>query len=255
MIVSEIVYIYGLIDPLTNQLKYVGKSVSPKLRLRKHLSERHKYDTHKDRWLRKLINSNTKPELIIIDVVKECEWVFWEQFYISYYKSIGCNLTNGTIGGDQPPGTKGRKHTELSKKKMSDSKKGKPIPWLNNKPRTDEHKNNLSKSLKGRISPNKGKTFSEEYRKKLSESHKGIFSGENHPMYGKHHSEESKKKIAETLTLKIVQLSLEGELIKIWNSIKEAQESLKIGNISNVCKGKRKTSGGFKWKYLEEYGE
>ena len=39
----------------------------------------------------------------------------------------------------------------------------------------------MSKSLKGRISPMKGKKFSEEHRKKLSEAHKGKIVGENHP--------------------------------------------------------------------------
>jgi len=39
--------------------------------------------------------------------------------------------------------------------------------------------------------------FSEESKKKMSESRIGLFAGENHPMYGKHHTEESKKKISE----------------------------------------------------------
>ena len=45
----------------------------------------------------------------------------------------------------------------------------------------------------------KGKRHTEEAKKKQSESHKGIFSGENHPMYGKHHREESLKKISVAL--------------------------------------------------------
>ena len=48
------------------------------------------------------------------------------------------------------------------------------------------------------------------------------------------------------------QLDLEGNFIKKWDSITEA--SLKCGkyvqNISDVCRGKRKTCGGFKWEYL-----
>jgi hypothetical protein len=45
---------------------------------------------------------------------------------------------------------------------------------------------------------NKNKKYSEEFKEKLSEVHKGQFAGEKHPMYGKHHSEESKKKMSET---------------------------------------------------------
>ena len=36
------------------------------------------------------------------------------------------------------------------------------------------------------------RTFSEETKKKISESKKGKYCGENHPMYNKHFSEESK---------------------------------------------------------------
>ena len=51
---------------------------------------------------------------------------------------------------------------------------------------------------------------------------------------------------------KVRQLSLEGEFIKEWDSIIEASRALKINDpsISSVCKGKRKTSGGFKWEYI-----
>ena len=42
-----------------------------------------------------------------------------------------------------------------------------------------------------------GKHPSEETRKKLSESHKGLFCGDKNPMYGRHHTEEAKRKMRE----------------------------------------------------------
>ena len=45
----------------------------------------------------------------------------------------------------------------------------------------------------------KGQQKSEETRNKISESKKGKYTGEKHPMYGKHHTEETRKKISETL--------------------------------------------------------
>ena len=48
---------------------------------------------------------------------------------------------------------------------------------------------------KGHIPWSKGKTLSEETRKKMSESR----SGEKHPMYGKHHSDDTCKKISECI--------------------------------------------------------
>ncbi len=226
IIMGNNVFIYGLVEKNNNTLKYIGKTTDIKRRLRRHINERFLHDSYKDRWVRKMVNNNIDIDIIIIDYVEQKEWQYWEKFYISYYKYIGCKLTNGTNGGDEPPSTKGRKHTEESKLKMSKTKKGKPIPWLNDgKERTEEHKKNLSKSLKGRKSPNKGKKFNEERRKKLSQS--------------------------STCKKKVKQIDLEGNVIKIWDSISQAQKTLQIRHISEVCKRikNHKTAGGFKWEY------
>lgn len=270
---TEITYIYGLIDPKTNELRYIGKSINPKSRYRKHLSERFLRETYKDRWIRSVIDSGKKPHIEIIDIVDTTEWVYWEKFYISYYKMLGANLTNGTIGGDQPPSTKGRKHSKESRKKMSDSKKGKPIPWLNNgENRSDTHKKNLSESLKGKKSEKKGKTYEEIYglekskklRKKLSESHKGIYSGEKHPMYGKKHSDESIKKIKEKRSqqvfseesfqkrsnankIKVYKYNLDGILIKIYDSLGEAYKEVSVKRLNKHFKNGEPIEG-FIWK-------
>lgn len=221
------IFIYGLIDPITNELRYVGKSINPQNRLRKHISERNLHDSHKDRWLRKLNSIDLRPELFIIDEINNGDdWQFWEMFYISYYKSIGCNLTNGTMGGDQPPSTKGRKHSPESRLKMSISKMGKPpVWWVPGTIRSEEHKQNLSKSCKGRISPNKGKKYSEEHKAKLVK--------------------------ASTVNKPVLQLDLDGNLIKEWSSKNLAQKTLKIRHISECCNNIKnfKTAGGYKWVY------
>jgi hypothetical protein len=243
------VYIYGLVDGLKNELKYIGKSVEPKTRYRKHLQESVKKKSYKDNWIQSLLNNNNKPELLIIDEVDEDNWVFWEKHYISYYKYIGCKLTNITEGGEDPPNHTGRKRTTDEIERISNSnkgkkrsletrinislaKKGKPIPHLNNgKERSLSHRNNLSLSLKGRTSPNKGKKFSNEYKEKLSKS------------------STSKKSV--------IQMSLNGEFIKIWESIAEAQKKLKIRHISDCCSNKNiyKSAGGYKWKYNDTNNE
>lgn len=55
----------------------------------------------------------------------------------------------------------------------------------------------------------------------------------------------------------ILQYDLQGKFIREWESIKEASIKLKIssGHISDVASGKRKTCGGFIWKYKEETHE
>jgi hypothetical protein len=50
---------------------------------------------------------------------------------------------------------------------------------------------------------------------------------------------------------KVTQLDLNGNIIKQYNSITEAERDTGISHISGVCRGKRKTAGGFKWKYIK----
>lgn len=57
--------------------------------------------------------------------------------------------------------------------------------------------------------------------------------------------------------LKIYQYDLNGKLIQIFNTKKEAADLLHLddGSIAKVCKGKRKTCGGFIWKEIYENNE
>ena len=49
----------------------------------------------------------------------------------------------------------------------------------------------------------------------------------------------------------VLQFSKEGKLLKVWRSTKEAGDALGIDRptITNVCRGNRRTAGGFIWKY------
>ena len=79
---------------------------------------------------------------------------------------------------------KGHSLSEASRKKLSDSLKGKPA-WNKGIPRTKEVKQAVSRANKGRPAWNKGKKVPQ-------------ISGENHPMYGKHHQESTRKKISDS---------------------------------------------------------
>jgi hypothetical protein len=51
----------------------------------------------------------------------------------------------------------------------------------------------------------------------------------------------------------VIQLTLDGKFVKEWPSVWSVNYELGIdpGTIIKVCKGKYKTSGGYRWKYKE----
>ena len=55
-----------------------------------------------------------------------------------------------------------------------------------------------------------------------------------------------------TFKKKIVQYDLNGVLIKKWDSIKEASETLNINrsNIGECCRNKRATAGNYIWRFI-----
>jgi hypothetical protein len=61
--------------------------------------------------------------------------------------------------------------------------------------RRDLFRKRISETASGRTAWNKGKPFSDESCKRMSEAHIGIQAGENHPMFGKKMSPETKQKL------------------------------------------------------------
>ena len=90
--------------------------------------------------------------------------------------------------------------------------------------------------------------FTEETRKKISES----MTGEKNPWYGKHPTEETRKKMSDSKPKKpVLQFSKDGELIAEYSSAREAERTTGCSNsnICECCNGKRKSCGGYIWKY------
>lgn len=217
-------FIYGLICPLTNEVKYIGLTTQKlSKRLYKHLYEIDLYTSKKNSWFKKLRNLGLLSE-IKIELIEECDADILnnrEVYWISEYKHKGCNLTNMTIGGDV--GSLGYKHTKEALKKISEAskkQKGKTVSL--------EARKNISKSLIGNTR-HKNCKHSEETKKQISETKKGTLSWNATP---------------------VLQLTKDGELIKEWVSATAAAKELSLsqGNIWTVINGGRKTCGGYNWK-------
>lgn len=64
-----------------------------------------------------------------------------------------------------------------------------------------------------------------------------------------------KKRYPNSFSKAVLQYSLDGKFIREWSSAIEAARGLRMkinAGIGEVCKGKKKTAGGFIWKYKEE---
>lgn len=241
----ENVFIYIMIDPTTNYVRYVGKTIDIKKRFRDHIKRSKHKKTHKDKWVNSLLERGHKPVIEIIDIVHNDEWMFWEKFYIGLFKVWGFNLVNHTEGGD---GGSFKKHTEETKLKMSKIGRGKKRP-----PFTEEHKQRLSEAAKKkvmtpehlekiRISLKKivRKPFTEEHKKNISASKKGRVASDE---------EKIKKRNTSPTRKKIICV----ETKEIFLSISEASRVLDIplSSILGVLKKRRNKARGLKFEYYE----
>lgn len=129
-----------------------------------------------------------------------------EKFYISAYRKM-TEVYNVTDGGE---GALGYKPTEETLKKLSESHIGKKSGNKGNI-YSEEIRKKISDSKKkyvGELNPFYGKKHSPESIKKMSDAKRGMYSGEKNPMFGvslsspnkgKKMSDEQRKKISESL--------------------------------------------------------
>ena len=151
------IFIYGLADPESKEIRYIGKSERVNQRFKDHLNDKSK--THKVNWITSLRRRGFVPDLVILEeILGAVDWQAREIFWIKKAKELGCRLVNSTDGGDgvlnlsgegkermlktwkgrkHKPETllklsaasKGRKKTDASKEKMSAIMKGRKILW------------------------------------------------------------------------------------------------------------------------------
>ncbi len=93
--------LYGLFDPLTDELRYIGKTTaSLSRRLVTHKSEAlAKRKTHRHKWVASLLDLGLEPKIELLDTVPG-NGCGAEIAMIGIARSLGCKLVNGTAGGD-----------------------------------------------------------------------------------------------------------------------------------------------------------
>lgn len=199
-------------------------------------------DTVFGRAIKKYGWDNFTHKILYKNFTKE-EAIWKEKFLIkifhTYIHDAKCNGYNMTTGGE---GSSGAKPSEETKQKMRDAHKNRVYqsPSL-------ETRRKLSQSLKGRPSPNKGKTLSQETIDKMIKSRTGL-----------KRTEEFKKKQSERMSngksvhcKKVLQYDLNGVFLNEFYSLTHAAEIVggDRSSIARCCKGKQKTAKGYLWRY------
>lgn len=93
------VYIYGLVDPRTNQIRYIGKTTNRKNRLESHIKNRNS-NKEKCDWIDMLLDVGLKPKMKTLEVCNNENWADREKWWIANGYEKGWDLLNKTEGGE-----------------------------------------------------------------------------------------------------------------------------------------------------------
>jgi hypothetical protein len=100
---TAVVFIYALLDPVSSQVRYIGKSINPKKRLNKHLHyAKNNTKSHKDAWLNGLLKRGLQPFIKILQVTTADKWRDVEKSLIKSHRKTK-SLLNMMPGGEGVP--------------------------------------------------------------------------------------------------------------------------------------------------------
>lgn len=218
--------IYALIDPLTDEIRYIGyTSKSLEKRLKSHIYDCNRTKSHKTNWIRSLLNKGLKPiikQLNETNEIKVC--LDMEVYYISLYD----NLTNSTSGGETSKTY--RKDVLI---KMSENRKGK-------------HKGadhwNYGKKMPELSERNRNYVWTEEIKDKIRQKQ---LKNNECPIFRLNHTLAQKTRIR-------LEVFKDGISVGIYESKKQACRELKldIKSINLVLKGKHKQHKGYTFREI-----
>lgn len=208
------------IENLVNGKVYIGSTQNIPIRFYNHKREL-MLNCHANGYLQNSWNKYGEDNFcfLVLEYVENLDLlILMEQKYIDEVpKELRYNIA--PIAGTN----RGVKHTEESKRRMSEGSKG----------------------IK----------HSEETRKKLSE----INTGSGNGFFGKQHKQQTKDMISDKKDKKTVyQLSKEtGEIVNSFPSIREAERLTGISHtsISKVCNRRMKTTAGFVWCFEKDLSD
>lgn len=168
--------IYVLKDPTTLEIRYVGQTTQTlEKRLRSHVyyANRKNKNSNNSRWLRRLARYGLTPVITLVQELPIAYYNRAEVYWIQYFRSIGCRLTNSTDGGE---GVLGHVWTPESRAKMSSARRGKANLKLRGRKFTTDHVEKLRAGARRQFeNPSAREAVSRVHKgKKISEVQKAI---------------------------------------------------------------------------------
>jgi hypothetical protein len=228
--------IYILIDPITNEVRYVGKTEKKLIyRLSGHICESIKSEkkSHRSSWIKGLLAKNTRPIIELLDEIDYTDdWGWLEIYWINQLKAWGFRLTNMSDGGEGS-------NYGISKRIVSKETIEKRRITL--KRRIDNGEINYS-SFEG--NGRESYVMPETTKEKLRQIN-----------LGKKQSKETKLKRSKSFGKNgLLQLDANNNVLNEFKTLTEAVEKSKIpkGTISTAIRRKNVTREGHKWKYKNE---
>jgi len=161
--------------------------------------------------------------------------IHWISILQSNNLEIGYNLTTG---GNSKYGRRIGKMSDETKQKLRE----KTIAYIKENGHPFKYKSHSEETKELIRNKLKGITFSPERAKRAGDGHRGL----------KYNKPPKPVKIKMDKNVKIIQKTLDGDFIQIWNSIKDAAIFYGIdrSSISRCCIGEYKKSNGYIWEYL-----
>ena len=177
-------FIYGLLEPETRELRYVGWTTNTKRRLSHHMSHCDD-DSHRSRWIKHLLSRGTRPLMTILESGTGDHYKSAEIAWIWLFRNAGFRLTNMTDGGDGILGysfskkhrqqradlARGRVHSAETREKIGASTRTRVWPEYEIERRREfmRHRKITPESIEKIRKWHTGRKLSEETRRKLSE--------------------------------------------------------------------------------------
>lgn len=96
------VEIYGLFDPRTNELRYVGKANDSASRFRGHMREARRRKSPVYIWIRELFSLSLMPYFRVLSITTTELWPMEERRQVKLAVASGSSILNVNPGGNAP---------------------------------------------------------------------------------------------------------------------------------------------------------